>query len=793
MPHSGIEPKRRLAGLLRLRVLGTAGIVLLLFLLLRWMFGGGDDSGGQGTTFSVKRGDLPITIIEGGEAQSLDPHEVKCEVKGREVKILYIIEEGYRITKEDIENKKLLVELDSGELEQSIIQQELEYQSSKAALAKAQQDYDIQEKQNETDINAAEREAKFKAMDLRKLLGDKLANQLMDEFHLRRAAEEAATVADDAAVAAREAATAAEEAAKKAEETQNAHQKAEMELRQLRASLGLPEESPMAMAAGRSSERGPGPRPGSSSTGEERPSMRRREASGEGGSSSEGRGPRPERAPGAEGGADQERGPRPERAPGAEGGPGSGRRGPRPNGEARQDSLSAEPAPLVGTKGEVSSVDRKRIAKQEEVLREAIRAAEEAAQQAEERSAEASAATKAAAESAEAFKAAALAAKSSAPLPEAGENPTFTVTFKPFDFSVYAGHSDLEGEAAQKLSTLESDIMLGQEELIAAERKLEGTKTLHERDFKTDMELEAVEMAYKRQKINLESKQTSQDLYVRYEFPKLVEESFSAYDEALRKLERTRKEAETKIINAQVSLDSAQARYQLQKKEREDKLDQLTKCKIYATTEGLVVYGGSDSRSYRAEPISEGTTVYERMTILTIPDITQMAVIVKVHESVIDRVRKGQKATVRVEAFPDDELSGEVTKVSVLPSSQNRWMNPDLKVYETTVSVNGTHDWLKPGMTAEVEIHIKTLNDVLYVPLQAVGTSGDDRVCYLDNGDSRVVETGEFTDKYIEIKSGLEEGDVVLLNARDTGEEETEEEEPSEEGEEAASPPPTAG
>ena len=51
-------------------------------------------------------------------------------------------------------------------------------------------------------------------------------------------------------------------------------------------------------------------------------------------------------------------------------------------------------------------------------------------------------------------------------------------------------------------------------------------------------------------------------------------------------------------------------------------------------------------------------------------------------------------------------LAGEVSKVAVLPDSENRRFNPDQKVYKTTITVAGVHDWLKPGMNAEVEVFI---------------------------------------------------------------------------------------
>ncbi len=123
-----------------------------------------------------------------------------------------------------------------------------------------------------------------------------------------------------------------------------------------------------------------------------------------------------------------------------------------------------------------------------------------------------------------------------------------------------------------------------------------------------------------------------------------------------------------------------------------------------------MVAGGDNNYYGNQEPISEGATVRERQAIITIPDMTHMSVNVKIHESYIQKIKKGQKARITVDAFPDTVLTGEVTKVGVLPDSQNRWMNPDLKVYNTTIAINGTYDWVKPGMSAKVEILVNKLD-----------------------------------------------------------------------------------
>ena len=91
-------------------------------------------------------------------------------------------------------------------------------------------------------------------------------------------------------------------------------------------------------------------------------------------------------------------------------------------------------------------------------------------------------------------------------------------------------------------------------------------------------------------------------------------------------------------------------------------------------------------------------------------------------------------------------------------ADQERWFNPDLKAYATDVCIDGTHEFLKTGMTAKVEITIKELKNVISVPIQVVVNREGKKICYVesDNGPQvRVVQTGEFNNNFVEIKSLL--------------------------------------
>ncbi|TAL04476.1 MAG: HlyD family efflux transporter periplasmic adaptor subunit [Verrucomicrobia bacterium] len=366
--------------------------------------------------------------------------------------------------------------------------------------------------------------------------------------------------------------------------------------------------------------------------------------------------------------------------------------------------------------------------------------------------------------------------QTNAPSPSLGSSPEATPKPRPIiiDFTKFANIDALgDGEAKQKLRKLEDDLQVAQKELGQARTALEGTRRLFEKGFVPKTEQVRDEISYESARLKVQTAETAMALYLKYEFPKSAEEAMSKFTEAVREQDKARRVAISKLAQARAKLNSAKGQYEVQSRQRNDLNEQLQKCALIAKKTGLVVYGGGrDDQFYYGgeERIREGASVRERQAIITIPDMTRMSVNVKIHESYIKKVRKGLKARITVDAFPDEVLTGEVTKVGVLPDSANRWMSPDLKVYLTTITIDGTHDWVKPGMSAKVEILVNKLNDVVYVPMQAVAPDGGKQICYVAGGfkpERREVQVGEFTDEFIEVKTGLKEGERVLLRLPD--------------------------
>lgn len=594
------------------KAIGALIVVLGIFAL--WP--GGDDSGAKGKTFEVRRGTLKISVLEGGSLEALESQEIRSEVKGYQgTKILTIVEEGYQVSEEDVKNGKVLVVLDSSELRNKIVTQEIQFQSTQASLIEARNGYDIQVNQNLSDVKAAELKMKFARMDVEKFLGKDLTQTIFKRLALKEPERVDVVTLPPA----------------------------ESQLKSMKI-LPVP---PVIM----------------------------------------------------------------------------GTENPLQNLESVVIENVEKRVLQVSPSGKIAQVPS--TAKPDQVTIQVE------------------------------------------PQKENRPVPVRTVMI---DYSEYADESLLgDGEAQQKIREAEDKFMVAQTDLGVVQATLEGTTRLFGRGFVTQLQLDRDTVQVDKTQVQVDSTRTARDLFMNYEFPKLAEELVSKYEEALLALDKTQKEAISKLAQAQAKLKSSESRYNIEKNQLTDLQDQVGKCTIKAERPGLVVYGGNRNGMvfYGQEQIREGATIRQRQAILTIPDMTKMGVVVKIHESHIKKVKKGMAAQIRIESEPDKPLEGIVTKVGVLPDSQNRYMNPDLKVYKTEITVTGVHEWTKPGMTAKVEIFVDELEDVVYVPIQAVFAEEKERVCYLSGRtpERRVAETGQYNDEFIEIKNGLEEGDLVLLKA----------------------------
>ena len=349
----------------------------------------------------------------------------------------------------------------------------------------------------------------------------------------------------------------------------------------------------------------------------------------------------------------------------------------------------------------------------------------------------------------------------------AAQDPNATIETAPL-VELFADVNNLGGEALQTQKQYENDILLARGQLEKATDVFTGTQKLYDANYASSLELKSADLDVQRYRVQKDSAEESLKLYKLYSLPKQTIQLLSAYREAGHELRRTEARSRSRMAQAQARLSNADEEVSESREDVQRREKQVAACTIRAPAPGLVVYGtsGSSYRYRETGPIQEGGKVYQRQKIISLPNTAELIVEVRVHEDSVDKVRPGQRATITAEAFPDKTLYGEVLSVAPLPDTQRGYLSPNVKVYLTKVSIEGSHGSLRPGMSAKVEILVEQLENVVIVPVQVVANRSGRKVCYIrtERGpEEREVQTGAFNDTFVEIVSGVEVGENVLL------------------------------
>jgi len=332
-------------------------------------------------------------------------------------------------------------------------------------------------------------------------------------------------------------------------------------------------------------------------------------------------------------------------------------------------------------------------------------------------------------------------------------------------FESLVREGSLGGAALQMKRKLQTDIDLANEELSRAASKVEWTRTLKEKGYVTGSELQADELAWRRQQVLLDEAKTALDLFLLYEFPKAVEKSYTDWLEAKREYDRVDARTNSELESARADRDTKKEALALEETRLKKVQDQLAKTTIRAPQQGMVVYD-TGSRWDRQVTIEVGASVRHQQNLIKLPDMSEMSVKTKLHESVVKQAQEGAPAYVTIDAFPKERLTGKVTKIATMPDRGNWWLNPGLKTYLTEITLDSTPPGLKPGMSAQVEVLVDTKDSVLQVPVSAVFVDKGFQVVYVrkpTGSETRRVEVGLSNDRVVEIAKGLEPGEEVYL------------------------------
>ena len=328
----------------------------------------------------------------------------------------------------------------------------------------------------------------------------------------------------------------------------------------------------------------------------------------------------------------------------------------------------------------------------------------------------------------------------------------------------------MEGDYPLAQLALDSSIDLAEEEIQRAEERLALTRRLQEKGYATTSQIKLDELSIKKQRNLIEKAKMEKKLLEKYDKPQQAARLTSKLKQARLQEIRTKNRSvavvhsQTEVVERRVQgLEAQQEKLSLYK-------DQLAKTEMRAPQDGLVIYAISSSSRYSTSPIEKGYEVRKGYEVIMLPDISQMMAMVRVHESQVRNVHNGQKAVVRIDALPDREFQAVVRKVAPTPDRRIRYYE-DISVYNTEVWIeddtNALPEDLKPGVSAKAQIIVAELKDVLKVPVQCVVTrDGQTQVLVrtATGTELRTVEVGQSSSTFVEIRSGLSEGEEVALS-----------------------------
>lgn len=344
--------------------------------------------------------------------------------------------------------------------------------------------------------------------------------------------------------------------------------------------------------------------------------------------------------------------------------------------------------------------------------------------------------------------------------------------------------------ARQQVVAAQTDVDRAQVDLNTANRELNRTTELVESGVESRSVFDAAKDRVETAKVALRNAQArlkSQQLAVKESEARVNESRARAKQQ-----EVAVRDAKRAVDTANFSADASLSRVNQATAVLRGQRNQRDKTVVTAPINGIIAEIPSKVGTFAVAGLS--TTA-----LMTIADMSTVNVEVKVDETEIDKVEVGQSVKVKVDAFGDREIVGEVrqkTPLAVGKSQTSGGLSTNINVQEAKEFrvvielkdlTDEFRDSLRPGMSATAVINTKTVENVIAVPLQAViekkpeaapspTLQGDSPavpadkpktikgVYVLDGNKTKFVEveTGITGESDIQITAGLSEGQEVI-------------------------------
>jgi len=300
----------------------------------------------------------------------------------------------------------------------------------------------------------------------------------------------------------------------------------------------------------------------------------------------------------------------------------------------------------------------------------------------------------------------------------------------------------LNGEYRSQMTRLQMKLSADQRNVRHAKVMLAETESLFVRGFANELQVNAAESTVEQADLELNVTDTEMDVLQRL----------------TRKMQLERRHSQ--LIATRERLAGREAGLVLEESRLALAMEEFERCVIRAPRSGLVIYP-STARWKRTPDVTDGASVHNNQVLLLMPDLTRMQVKIRVHESIVERVKPGMAARVRL---PGRTLDTEISSVSAVARPAG-WWDGNIVKYDTIIELHSI-EGLRPGMSARVELVVARHEDVLSVPLSAVVDTDQGQFCWVETADGPQrcsLTLGDSNDRFVIVRSGLQEQQKVVV------------------------------
>jgi HlyD family secretion protein len=263
-------------------------------------------------------------------------------------------------------------------------------------------------------------------------------------------------------------------------------------------------------------------------------------------------------------------------------------------------------------------------------------------------------------------------------------------------------------------STILSKVKDIEDKIIGAENDIVKTRSQHEA-FLRDMDvvLSQLWLVYEQSKIDVK---VPANLVMRRDYQKnqlAFDKGKTEYDNQLAKIEQKKKEQAAELQVKVIEKD----KLGVQLNQVKANLASMT---LSAPADGMVIYG---DHWMERRKIQVGDMVWGGFPLVRLPDLKDMEVLAQVNEVDGPRLSIGQKAEVRLDSYPDIQITGSVKNIAQTAIKAS-WM-AKAKVFLVVIGLDKTvTEIMKPGMSAQITLAIAEQPVQLLVPRSAVQFEG---------------------------------------------------------------------